>query len=106
MLCASPAYLERHGAPEQLSDLASRNCLRHTLYPCGDEWRFVDRSGGPASVRVSGSLFSNSGETLLIAALNGNGIFLAPGFLVAEDLAAHRLISILPECLRPGYLDR
>jgi DNA-binding transcriptional LysR family regulator len=99
VLCASPAYLERHGTPEQLSDLASRNCIRHALYPYEDEWRFVDRSGGPASVRVSGNLLSNSGETLLIAALNGNGIFLAPGFLVAEDLAAHRLIPLLPEYL-------
>jgi len=97
VLCASPAYLERHGAPQQLSELARRNCVRYALYPYDNEWRFVARNGAPASVRISGNLVSNSGETLLIAALNGNGIYLAPRFMVAEDLASHRLIPLLPE---------
>ncbi len=42
-----------------------------------DEWRFVDRKGTPASVRVTGNLISNSGETLRRAALEGVGICLA-----------------------------
>src|SRR5277367_4978480 len=29
VLCCSHGYLEKHGRPEQLSDLSSRNCLRH-----------------------------------------------------------------------------
>src|SRR6266478_4647315 len=32
VLCCSPGYLEQHGRPEQLSDLAERNCLRHSNY--------------------------------------------------------------------------
>jgi len=97
VLCCSPAYLEQHGPPRQLSELADRNCIRHALYPYEDGWRFVDRKGTPASVRVSGNLFSNSGETLRIAALQGVGISLAPGFLVADDLESGRLIRLLPE---------
>ena len=46
-------------------------------YPYGDEWRFADRKGAPASVQVSGNLVTNSGETLRLAALAGGGIFLA-----------------------------
>src|ERR1700737_1495223 len=64
VLCCSHAYLERHARPEQLSDLAVHNCVRHALYPYEDEWRFVDRKGTPASVRISGNLNSNSGEAL------------------------------------------
>jgi DNA-binding transcriptional LysR family regulator len=97
VLCCSPAYLEQHGRVTQLSELANRNCVRHVLYPFGDEWHFVDRKGTPASVRVSGNLTSNSGETLRRAALEGAGISLAAGFLVADDLEAGDLIRLLPE---------
>src|ERR1700676_2479377 len=63
VLCCSPAYLEKHGPLQQLSELADHNCVRHALYPFEDGWHFVDRKGAPASVRVSGNLISNSGET-------------------------------------------
>jgi DNA-binding transcriptional LysR family regulator len=81
----------------QLQELADHNCVRHVLYPFEDEWRFVDRKGTPSSVRVSGNLISNSGETLRRAALQGVGICLAPGFLIADDLDQGRLIRLLPE---------
>jgi DNA-binding transcriptional LysR family regulator len=97
VLCCSPAYLEKHGRPQQLSDLSDRNCVRHVLYPFEDEWRFVDRKGAPASVRVSGNLISNSGDTLRMAALQGVGVCLAPGFLIHADLEDGRLVRLLPE---------
>src|SRR6266480_1909802 len=97
VLCCSPAYLEKHGRPQQLSDLSDRNCVRHVLYPFEDEWRFVDRKGAPASVRVSGNLISNSGDTLRMAALQGVGVCLAPGFLIHDDLEEGRLVRLLPE---------
>src|ERR1700680_2468927 len=64
VLCCSPGYLETQPRPEQLSDLTQHNCFRHVLYPYGDEWHFADRKGAPATVRVSGNLITNSGETL------------------------------------------
>ena len=97
VLCCSHAYLEKHGRPEHLSDLAERNCIRHVNYPFGDEWRFTDRKGASASVRVSGNLVSNSGETLHRAALAGVGIFLAAGFLVRDHLESGELVRLLPE---------
>jgi DNA-binding transcriptional LysR family regulator len=97
VLCCSPDYLEKHGPPKQLSELAEHNCVRHVLYPYGDEWHFVDRKGSPVSVRVAGNLITNSGETLRGAALQGVGISLAAGFLVADDLEAGRLVRLLPE---------
>jgi DNA-binding transcriptional LysR family regulator len=97
VLCCSHGYLEQHGRPQQLSELAERNCVRHVNYPYRDEWRFVDRRGAPAAVKVSGNLISNSGETLRMAALEGTGIFLAAGFLVADDLETGRLVRLLPD---------
>jgi DNA-binding transcriptional LysR family regulator len=97
VLCCSPFYLDQHGPLRQLADLADHNCVRHALYPFEDEWRFADRKGAPASVRVSGNLVSNSGETLRRAALQGVGICLAPGFMVADDLESGRLVRLLPD---------
>jgi DNA-binding transcriptional LysR family regulator len=104
VLCCSPAYLRKHGPLRQLSELADHNCVRHLLYPYGDEWHFVDRKGAPASVRVSGNLISNSGDTLRTAALEGVGISLAPGFLIADDLKLGRLVRLLSE-YRPVELS-
>src|ERR1700756_3939618 len=97
VLCCSHGYLEKHGRPGQLSDLAERNCIRHASYPFGDEWHFTDRMGTPASVRVSGNLVTNSGETLHQAAREGVGVCLAAGFLIRDDLEAGRLVRLLPE---------
>ena len=97
VLCCSHGYLEKHGRPALLSELASHNCICHVNYPYEDEWRFVDRKGAPASVRISGNLITNSGETLRLAALQGGGICLAPGFLIHQDLEEGRLVRLLPE---------
>ena len=97
VLCCSHDYLEKQGRPAALSELAERNCIRHASYPYGDEWHFTDRKGAPASVKVAGNLVSNSGETLHRAALAGAGIFLAPGFLVHDDLESGQLVRLLPE---------
>ena len=97
VLCCSHGYLEKHGKPEQLADLAERNCIRHVNYPYGDEWRFTDRKGAPATVRISGNLVSNSGETLRRAALAGVGVWLAAGFIVRDDLESGELVRLLPE---------
>jgi DNA-binding transcriptional LysR family regulator len=97
VLCCSHGYIEKHGRPQQLSELAQHNCVRHVNYPYQDEWRFVDRKGAPAAVKVSGNLVTNSGETLRRAALQDVGVSLAAGFLVHDDLEAGRLVRLLPE---------
>jgi DNA-binding transcriptional LysR family regulator len=104
VLCCSHDYIEKHGRVQQLAELGERNCFRHVNYPYGDEWRFIDRKGTPAAVRVAGNLLSNSGETLRQAALDGVGICLAAGFLVGGDLEAGRLVRLLPE-YRPVELS-
>jgi DNA-binding transcriptional LysR family regulator len=97
VLCCSPSYLDRHGRLQQLSELTEHNCVRHALYPFGDEWHFVDRRDLPANVRVSGNLITNSAEMLRRAALDGTGVALMAGFMIHDDLEAGRLVRLLPE---------
>ena len=96
VLCCAPSYLETHPAPARPADIAHHNCLRYAFYPYGDEWRFDGPDGQPGAVRVSGNVVTNSAETLRLLALRGRGLFLAPSFIVADDLAAGRLVPLLP----------
>ena len=97
VLCCSHGYIAKHGEPQQLAELSAHNCIRHVNYPYSDEWRFVDRNGVPAAVKIAGNLVTNSGETLRRAALEHVGISLAAGFLVHDDLEAGRLVRLLPQ---------
>lgn len=93
--CCAPAYLETHEVPRRPEDLTRHNCLRYAFYPTGDEWRFTGPDGKTVAVKVSGNLLTSSAETLRTVALGGQGIFLAPGFVIADDLEAGRLVPLL-----------
>lgn len=95
MLCAAPAYPEKHGIPQSLEDLANHNCLRYSHYPFGNEWRFIGPDQSGASARVSGNLVTNSAEPLLLVALNGEGLL--PSFIVLDDLRSGALCRLLPD---------
>lgn len=97
VLCCSHDYLEKFGRVQKLDELSAHNCGRHLNYPFGDEWRFLDRKGVPASVRISGSFVTNSGEALRKVALEGAAVCLMAGFLIQDDLEAGRLVRLLPE---------
>lgn len=101
--CCSPDYREAHGAPDTPADLAHHNCLRSVFYPYGDEWRFIAPDGTAMPARVKGSLRTNNAEALRQAALAGLGIFLAPHFLVREDLEARRLVPLLADYRPPSF---
>jgi len=110
--CCSPGYIATHGAPRHPSDLTRHNCLRYTYYPYGNDWRFSDPDGTPIPVRVDGNMVTTSPEAIRHLALAGNGMYLAPSFLVADDLAAGRLVRVLEDyatvefAISALYLDR
>jgi DNA-binding transcriptional LysR family regulator len=97
ILACSPSYLETHAVPEEPANLAAHNCLRYAYYPYGDEWRFESHEGVQQSVKIAGNVVSNSAETLRYLTTQGQGIFLAPSFVVYEDVAEGRLIRLIPK---------
>ncbi|KAA0690568.1 LysR family transcriptional regulator [Neorhizobium sp. P12A] len=96
-LACSPAYLEAHQPPSVPADIGTHNCLRYAYYPYGDEWRFFDPNGEQVSVRVAGNIVTTSAQTLRYMALNAQGILLAPSFVIVDDLAAGKLVRLLPD---------
>jgi DNA-binding transcriptional LysR family regulator len=97
MLVCSPAYFESHPMPKVPAEVADHNCLQYAYYPYGDEWRFEDGEGNKESVKISGNVVSNSAEMLRFLTLTGRGIFLAPSFVVFDDIAEGRLVKIMPD---------
>jgi DNA-binding transcriptional LysR family regulator len=97
VLVCSPSYLDAHQPLTALTDLAGHDCIRYTYYPYGDDWTFEVEGGKKSQVKVSGSVVTNSAETLRYMAINGRATALAPSFLVSEDLAEGRLVRLLPE---------
>ena len=96
VLCCSHYYIEAHGRVQTLEELAGHNCVRHINYPF-DEWRFFDRKGTPASVRMSGKLITNSGEALRRRCCRVRASVWRPDSWCGDDLDAGRLVRLLPE---------
>ncbi len=94
LVCASPAYIERHGAPQSPDDLRRHQCLRlarkHRLM---DIWRFL----GGQEVLVQGRLSSESGEVLRQWAVEGHGLSREARWDVARDLRDGRLVQCLAD---------
>ncbi|ANM03365.1 LysR family transcriptional regulator protein [Rhizobium phaseoli] len=97
MLVCSPAYVDSHPLPLKPAEIADHNCLQYAYYPYGDEWRFEDSGGRQESVKIGGNVVSNNAEMLRFLTLNGRGLFLAPSFVVFDDIAEGRLIKIMPD---------
>lgn len=95
-LCASPGYLKKQGEPRHPSELAQHAVIAYSYWSSKDEWRF-DGPDGPVSVKTTPGLRTNSGDTCRAAALADQGIVLQPTFIVGPDLAAGRLVELMPE---------
>jgi len=96
VLCASPEYLRRHGAPMHPLDIAQHSVITYTLLAMGDQWEFRGPEG-PVGVKVLPRMRTNSGDTCSAAAVGHQGIVLQPSFLVAAHLASGALVEVLPE---------
>lgn len=94
VLCAAPAYIEKHGHPRSVAELEAHNCLGYTLSSTlgADRWSFGEKA--EVSVAVDGTLKANNGDALVAAALRGQGIVYQPSFLVAHEIEAGHLLPI------------
>jgi DNA-binding transcriptional LysR family regulator len=93
VVCASPAYLKRHGTPRKPADLRAHNCLLNVGSNAGD-WRF--QVGAKESrLRVQGNFASNSSDALIEAACQGVGLVRVLSYQVAAMLAAKQLVEVL-----------
>ena len=97
VLCASPTYIARRGAPQTPAELRGHDCLRYVL---GDSlhgrWRFTSAEGEATAAEVSGSRVADDGGLVREWVLAGLGIAYKSRLDVAADLSAGRLVTLLP----------
>lgn len=96
LLTATPAYLQRHGLPADPEELSQHALLLYTL---SEDWEHLTfhRRGVMKRLPVSAEFSCNDGQALRRAALNDMGILVQPAYIVQDDLAAGRLVSVLSE---------
>lgn len=95
ILCASPAYLARAGAPEQPEDLSRYSCLNFSHEYLRHHWH-VNTEAGVMDVPIVSKVVSNSGVLLRDLALAGMGIVLRPSYSLGDDLRCGKLVQVLP----------
>lgn len=100
LVCGAPVYFKKHGIPRHPRELEHHNCLRFTYWEIQNDWAF-ETEEGPLSMRINGTLESNLGDFLRLAAINGLGLILQPTYMVGHDIKAGRLQPVLLEYASP-----
>jgi LysR family transcriptional regulator, transcriptional activator for dmlA len=105
LLCASPAYLAKRGAPKSPHDLVNHNCIGIRQ---GEEaygvWRLSSGRGKSSSVeaiKTRGNLATNDGEIAVNWALDGHGILMRAEWDIERYLKNGRLVQVLPQFSTP-----
>ncbi len=97
---ASPAYLEAHGTPGSLGDLARHRIVHYTprLTSQGAGWDYFDAADKRyKSWPVAASLVVNGTDAYQSAALAGLGLIQVPALGIAPLIAQGRLVSVMEE---------
>jgi DNA-binding transcriptional LysR family regulator len=102
LICASPAYLSKHGTPKVPADLAQHSCIGIRQ---GDEaygiWHFQNGKKMD-TVKVRGTLSTNDGEIAVSWALAGHGVLMRAEWDIAKYLRSGRLQQVLENYPTPA----
>lgn len=97
LLCASPQYVSKHGVLRALDEIPRHACLNFSYEQVRHHWPVKDTNGDIANIPINSKLISNNGDLLRHCAVAGMGIVIRPSFAIGDDLAAKRLVRLLPE---------
>lgn len=101
VLCASPAYLEKHGKPESPEDLKNHACLRLVNPSITADWHLLNANGESYQIDIGGQLIADNPELLLDVVQQDMGVALLPMFSALDAVQNGRLCHILPEWRSP-----
>ncbi|WP_322085115.1 LysR family transcriptional regulator [Burkholderia sp. BCC1999] len=99
ILAASPAYLERRGAPRTPRDLADHDCLTVSSRQGRSMWR-LQGPRGTQEISIAGRFSVNDMRVVVQACIAGLGIALVPQLLVEPAIEQGRMVRVLPSYRR------
>lgn len=96
IICATPDYLQRHGAPDSLADLTGHRCsgFRDSLSGEISSW-YVRREGEPAGYEILPTFSTNDAELEAAAVLRGLAIGQLAGSTAAPLIRVGKLVPLL-----------
>lgn len=98
VVVASPGYIGKHGRPRDVADLARHNCIGYRLVRSGGLYRWdLNENGTDVVVETRGTAIVTDSLAAIDLALAGVGLAYVFEPLVRADLAAGRLVQILPK---------
>jgi DNA-binding transcriptional LysR family regulator len=98
LMTAAPNYLARAGTPVSIEDLSAHNAIGYRLLRSGAVYAWdLQQAGKDVKVDVNGSVRVSDPMGARELALAGIGIAYLHEPLVRADLAAGRLVEVLPE---------
>lgn len=97
VVCASPEYIERHGAPLEPGDLLQAPRLAFSEAVSAGDWTLFDASNRAHVIDGPSRISANNTQMLLAAALVGTGIAYGPTFVFGAHLRRGELVVLLPE---------
>jgi DNA-binding transcriptional LysR family regulator len=96
--CASPAYLQAHGVPQTLADLAAHQLVHYAstlgAKPGGFEYVQNDQD---CSLPMAGAVTVNNADAYTSVCLAGLGIIQVPAVGVQAYLQSGQLVAVLPD---------
>ncbi len=95
VVCASPAFLERHGSPRTPADLATMPCIGFDLAGASAPWRFPGPRGRDVEITVPQRLTVTGAEAALDAAVAGLGLTRILSYQAASAVADGLLRVVL-----------
>ena len=96
VLCASPAYIKRCGAPRNFDELNDHNCLRIAENSKRNLWGPGDSGKGP-DFEARGTFEGSNTDVVFRAALAGIGIARVPCYMAKQKFQTGELIHIMPD---------
>jgi DNA-binding transcriptional LysR family regulator len=98
----APPALFLRGLPKTPAELAQYNFVALSALPNPLNWNFVRKGYATQSIKFTANIMANTSASVKAAVLAGAGFTIQPHFSVVEDIAAGRLIRLLPEWSLPG----
>ena len=94
VLCASPAYLKRHGMPRRIEDLRKHECVLFPALAPKGVWT-LRRDRRKYSVQVAGVFETDEMDVVRAAVAAGLGIGILPVYMVGDALQQGQLVPLL-----------
>jgi DNA-binding transcriptional LysR family regulator len=96
VVCASPAYLKRHGAPRKPADLMRAQRLAFSEAVSAGDWTLYDGKNRAYAIDGPCRMTANNTQMLLAAAMAGAGVAYGPTFVFGPHIRRGELVALLP----------